>query len=146
MKPPYEDFVPLGTHLLRIEGDSLYLIARGRVSVDDMRTLIELYDQITGEHGLLFTFYDGNGCTGIDPAARKLVAIERPVKREPDLQVAHGVSTAIRMVLNMLLRAQAFFGNRGVNLVLFDTENAARAFFEAEREKIRQKHRASSSL
>ena len=141
-----ERFVPVGKHLLRIDDDSAYLIARDVLTADDMRVLLETFDRVAKESGGLFVLYDGTKCTGIDPAARKLAALERPTQREADLQVAFGVSFAIRIIVNMLIRAQALLRTRTVNLFILNSETEALAFFETEREKIRKKLRAASSL
>jgi hypothetical protein len=141
-----ERYSPLGTHLIRVDGDTVFVIARGQLKADEMRVLLETYDRIAVEQGRLFILYDGRECTGVDPDARKLAAEERITRKEADLQIAFGLSFAVRIILNMLIRAQAVLRNRQVSVRVFDTEAEALAFLVPEREKIRQEKDVNQSL
>jgi len=133
-----ERFRPLGTHLLHVDCDTLLFIARGSVTIDDMREILDLCTDIKKKYGRLFVLYDARNGTGIDPDARKLAAHRTPTQVQADLEVAFGISFALRVILSMLVRAQKVLQNRTVNLHVFASENEGRAFFEATREKIRQ--------
>jgi hypothetical protein len=141
-----ERFAPLGRHLLRIDGDSVYMIGRGLVTRDDMRMLLEHFARIKQEYGRLFILYDARQCPGVDAEARKLAADQPTSKDEADLQVCFGMSFAIRVVLNMIVRAQKILRNRTVRFFMLENEKEALQFFESEREKIRQEKRIKKSL
>lgn len=130
--------IPMGTHLVHLDGDTLVLIARGTLSFDDMKGLLDHFVRIKREHGRLFVLYDGVECTGIDADARKLASQLRSEDANANLRVAFGVPFTIRVLANMIIRAQKVLTNRDVRLHLFDHENEARAFFEKERDQIRR--------
>jgi hypothetical protein len=134
-----ERIVPMGQHVLRIDSDSLFLEARGTLTVSDMQVLIDHFGPIKRAFGILFVFYDGRKSTGIDPAARKLATTHRSDQTDADLRVAFGIPFGVRVLLNMILRAQKVLTHRDVSVHVFDKENDARTFFETEREKIRKK-------
>ena len=134
-----ERFRPLGTHLIHVDGDTLFLVARGSVTMQDMQNLLNLTGNIKREHGCLFVLYDARRSTGIDADARKLIANHAAKVEQADLEVAFGISFALRVILTMVVRAQKVLQSRTVNLHLFEKESEGRAFFEVTREKIRQK-------
>lgn len=138
MTEPDPSFEPLGKHLLRVEGDTVFLVARGSLTLDDMRTLLARYEGIKHEYGCLFVLYDARQGTGIDSDARQYAARRPARQQEADLQVAFGISFALRVLVNMMIRAQGALRSRAVNFYAFDKEIEARKFFAAEREKIRQ--------
>lgn len=138
--------MPLGTHLIRIEGDSLEMTARGMLRGDDMREMFEHFVRIKREHGQLFVIYDGRESTGVDADARRVASQLRNEEANADCRVAFGISFTIRVILSMILRAQKVLSNRNINVHIFDGEEQARAFFDAERARLRAAHAASKSL
>lgn len=130
--------IPLGTHLLHIQGDTLELIARGTLTYGDLKDLLDHFVYIKRKYGMLFVIYNGTECTGFDPAAYKLGSHLRNDDADANLRVAFGVPFAIRVILNMINRAQRVLTNRDIQVPLFDHEKDARAFFEKEREKLRR--------
>jgi hypothetical protein len=146
MNPPDGHLVPLGTHLIQVVEDTVSVTARGPITGDDMRALLDLFARVKRECGCLFNLYDARQCTGIDPEARKLASDQPSTNREADLQVVFGISFTIRVLLNMLIRAQKVLRDRKVNLYFFDGEIEARTFFEKERERIRREKALEKSL
>jgi hypothetical protein len=136
-------FQPLGTHLIHVDGDTVFLIARGSVTIDDMQYLLDLTASVKRQHGCLFMVYDARKGTGIDADARQMVATRATTNEEADLEVAFGISFALRILLSMVVRAQKVLQNRSVNLHLFDTENEALTFLEKGRARIRQEKAAN---
>lgn len=139
------NFTPLGTHLIRVDGDSIHLITRGTLTLGDMRELLDHFARIKREHRRLFVLYDARKAIGVDPAARKLATTEHSEKADAMLQVIFGVSFALRVVLTMIVRAQKLLRNRDVGLHIFDTEAEARYFFDKEREKLRRQLASKST-
>lgn len=138
--------VPMGTHLVHIEGDTLMVTARDMITVDDMRQLLEHFIRIKREHGMLFVFYDGLQCTGIDAGARKIASQMRTEDSNANLRVAFGIPFTIRVLLSMIVRAQKVLANRDVNVQVFEHEKEARAYFEKERDRLRRELSAKKSL
>jgi hypothetical protein len=129
-------FAPLGQHLIHIEGDTLVMVLRGVLTGEDGRQLLDHFARIKREHGALFVIYDGRQCTSIDAAARRLATHNRSNDGYEDVQVAFGVPYAIRVLVNMILRAQKLLVNRDVMFHIFASEKEARAFVDKERARI----------
>lgn len=146
MNEQHERVTTLGKHQLITDGDSVFVIARGTVTLDDMRGFLNHFARIKQEYGCLFTFYDGRQSAGIDAEARKLATDQPKSNKEADLQVIFGVSFTVRVVLNMIVRAQKVLQNRRVQLHVFATENEARTFFDTERNRIRKELGVKPSL
>jgi hypothetical protein len=146
MDDPGVQLLPLGTHMLRIDGDSLELIARGSLNGDDMRELLERFAQIKRKHGQLFVIYDGRASTGVDAEARRVASRLRRDEADANLRVAFGISFTVRVIMLMILRAQSALLQRKINVHVFEDEQQARAFFNAERDKLRAEFKASKSL
>jgi hypothetical protein len=137
-------FVPLGTHQISVEGDTVIFVAHGMLTVDDLREILNIYWRIKETLGQLFVFYDCRGSTGIDPEARKMATMQPRTKKQADLQVAFGISFTIRVVLNMIMRAQKVLRNREVTMHFWDNEATAWSFFQAERARLRQEKQIST--
>ncbi len=136
----------MGGHLVHIDGDTLVLTARGTLTPDDMRQLLDHLARIKHEHGRLFVLYDGRLCTGFESGARKMASNARSSEADANLRVAFGVPFTVRVLLSMVLRAQKVLTNRDVTVHLFDKEIEARTFFETERANIRRKLGIEPSL
>lgn len=133
-----DDLVPVGKHLLRVDGDTIFFLSRGVLSLDELKTLMVHYRRIRDEHGRLFIFFDSRQALGIEPAARNY---NPPLDRSlylPDLQVSFGASFTLRVVMGMFNRANRILRRKATPLQMFETESEARAFFEKERERLRQ--------
>lgn len=130
-------FEPVGRHLIHLDGDTIFLIVRGPLTRPDVQELFAAFRRVQVEYGRLFIFYDAREAGGIEADARRYAATVPTTIQEADLQVVFGLSFGLRTVLNMVLRAQKLLHNRTANFHLFDTEENARAFFEAERERLR---------
>lgn len=130
----------LGTHWLRVEEDSLFLTLRGALTADDLRTLFEIAVHIKQKHNVVFFFYDGRQCTGMDANARKVL----PKKELDDggaiLRVVFGIPFGLRVILNMVTHAQKALFKRDVRIHVFEHENEAREFFTQECQNLRKIH------
>lgn len=129
----------LGMHWLRVEGDSMFVTVRETLKAEDIRALFELADPIKRKYNRVFFVYDGRQCTGIEPAGRKVVPKVELDDAEAVLRVIFGISFPLRVVLNMLIRAQKALFKRDVRVHIFEGEDEALAFFDKERERLRKK-------
>ncbi len=137
---PISAFEPVGRHLVRMDGDTIFVVVRGSLTRSDVQDLFAKYRRVQVEHGRLLIIYDAREAEGIDADARQYAASVPATAKDADLQVVFGLSFGLRAVLNMVLRAQKLLRNRAGNFHVFDTEANARTFFEAECERIRQEH------
>ncbi len=141
-----ERFAPLGQHLIHAEGDTLLVAVRGVFTGEDGRLLLHHFTRIKRDHGALFVIYDGRQCTGIDATARKVATFNRAGEGYEDVQVAFGVPYAIRVIVNMIIRAQKLLINRDVTFHIFANEKEARAFIDKERVRIHREKGLKTSL
>lgn len=129
--------VVIGTHLVHIDGDSLCVTTRGTLTLEDLKQLMEIQYRIKSTHGMIFALFDGRQGTGIDPDVRRYTVADRE-RYVADLYVAFGVPFALRIVINMMDRANALLGRKYSPLRSFDKEEDARRFFEEERARLRR--------
>lgn len=135
--------LPLGKHLIRIEGDTLFMVTRGVVTGDEMVELFGRFDEIKREHGMLFVLFDSRLNTGMEPQARKFALEQTDVGRGADLQVLFGASFGVRVIINMILSALKLLGKKSTSVYMMGAESEARAFFEQERERVRRELKKS---
>lgn len=135
--------LPLGKHLIRMEGDTLFMVTRGVVTGDEMVELFGRFDTIRREHGMLFVLFDSRLNTGLEPQARKFALEQTDAGRGADLQVLFGAPFGVRVIINMILSALKLLGKKSASVYMMGTESEARAFFEQERERVRREAKKS---
>lgn len=128
---------PLGKHFISVEGDSVLFVSGGPTTYSDMVQLLRAFSEVREKHHQLFVLYDSRKSTGMDPAARKLAMSAESAKVRADVQVSFGAPFAMRVMMNMFNRAWQLLGRDEPLLHAFDTEAEARAFFNAERARLR---------
>jgi len=134
---PNNDSVLMGTHRIRIDRDTLFVTVRGMLTGEDMLALIQHFIHVKREHGCLFILYDGRECTGINADARRMASGAARPESDATLRVAFGVPYTVRVMLNMLLRAQKVLLNRDIPIRVFEHEKEAHEYLEKERERLR---------
>lgn len=137
-----DDFRPLGAHSYRIEGDVLFFRMKGVVSLADMCEILRLTAEVKEANGAVFTLYDSRENTGLDPAARKYATDHGSEKTHVVAAASFGAPFAMRVVVNMLNRANGILHkSRATPTMLFNTEAEARAYLLAARERERARAR-----
>lgn len=138
MNEPAKDYKPVGTHAILVDGDSVFVVIRGSLTVPDLSELLVVMKRVKRESGHVFVFYDARQATGIDMPARKDVVAHHPVDVQPETQVIFGLSFGMRVILNMLMRAQKLLRNFEVPLHVVESEDEARALFARECARLRK--------
>jgi hypothetical protein len=129
---------PIGKHLFRVDGDTIFFLTRGALSLDELRILMDHYRRIRIEHGRLFLFFDSRRSLGIEVEARNY---NPPLERSlylPDMQVSFGAPFTLRVLISMLNRANRILRRKATPIQMFETEVEAWAFFEKERDHLRR--------
>lgn len=137
MTEPVETYTPLGTHRIRVDGDSVYFVLKGTFTEPDLIAALDIMTRVKREHGWLFVYYDVREGTGIDSATRKAIITRNSVDSQPHVQVLFGISFGLRVILNMLIRAQKLLRNFDVPLHVVEKEDEARALFAKECARMR---------
>lgn len=102
-----------------------------------------MFADVREKHQHLFVLYDSRKSTGMDPDARKLAMSTESAKVRADLQVSFGAPFAMRVMMGMFNKAWKLLGRDEPLLHMFDTEADARAFFNAERARMRAESASS---
>jgi hypothetical protein len=137
-----DDFRPVGDHWVRVDGDLIILRVKGVVNLEDIKSFMRLQAQVKRERGSVFVLYDSRENTGLDPAARKYATDNSDADSRANAAASFGAPFGMRVVVNMLNRALVMLGRTGTFVQLFDTEDQARQYIEAER--VRQRSPAAA--
>lgn len=139
------DFHSLGTHLCRIEGDTLIIQLRGIITGDDMRQMLDHQMAIRREHGALFALFNAHASTGMSSEARRIVVEWKQMDAKPDAAAVYGASFTASIMLNMLIKAVEALGKAMVPTKLCSTEAEARAYLDEHRQVSEAKQSVSRS-
>lgn len=134
------EFLRVGRHLLRVEGDVVFVIWNGDVGLEDVRELFDAVDRACAGQPMLFMLSDSRSTGSFDPEARRWVMQQSRGRRQIALSVVFGASFPVRVVGNMIHRAMRLFVPDAPEIVFFGTEAEARAFIDEER---RRRHAAA---
>jgi SpoIIAA-like len=132
-----DDFCPVGDHWVRMDGDLIFLRIKGVVKLEDMKQFLRLQAQVKRERGSVFVLYDSRENTGLDPAARKYATDHSDTDSRVNAAASFGAPFGMRVLVNMLNRALVMLHREGTLVQLFDTEEQARQYLDAERARLR---------
>lgn len=132
-----EKYTPLGTHRVRVDGDAVYFVLEGAFTEPDLIAILDILARVKREHGRLFVYYDVRKGTGIDTRTRRAIITRNSVDSQPDMQVLFGISFTLRVILNMVIRAQKLLRNFDVPLFIVETEAEAKSLFARETTRMR---------
>lgn len=126
----------IGTHRLRIEGDTVVTRWIGVPLFEDVRTIYRQLELTLAEHGRLFIINDMRQ-SGL-PSAQARQWIAKWALNLPITAVINfGASLPIRVLQSLILRASALLGNQPkVEIVHCSSEAEAFAWIAAHRRKL----------
>lgn len=127
------DWIFVSRHRLRVEGDVLFIVYDGEMTIEDYRTLHLLLDEAISHHGVRYQLMDLRRIEPLSPDVRREMA--KVHSRSPIRAVASfGASASMRVVANLLGRAMELLGFKSrVRFILFKTEEEARAWIDGDR-------------
>ena len=131
-----DDFRPVGDHSVRIEGDIVFVRAKGVVKIEDMMQFLRVQAQVKRERGVVFVLYDSRENTGLEPGARKYANDHGEADSRANAAASFGAPFGMRVLVNMMNRALVMLRKDGAPVQLFDTEAQARQYIEAERARL----------
>lgn len=129
------EFLRIGRHLLRQEGDIVFVVWNGDVGLEDVRELVEVVGRIHAAQPILFMLSDSRNTGSFDPEARRWVAQQTKERSLIALSVIFGASFPVRIVASMIHRAMRLLAPGSPETVFFATEAEARAFIDEERRR-----------
>jgi hypothetical protein len=126
-------FFPLGKHSIQVDGDFIFMVVRGVVTLEDMKELLALQARVRRQYGSAYVLYDSRENTGLEPAARKYGTNNATPEMRVDAAASFGAPFTVRVLVNMINRAHDALRKPGTRTMLFDTELEARRYLEQER-------------
>lgn len=129
-----EEFELMGRHLLRGEGDILFVRFRGPVDVQEMQLLFAFMVRMQAQTPVIFHLYDGTQAGLTSPEARRWAAENMSGVHRAAGIACYGVNAVVRAIAQLHTRAIALFSKQpDVPMVFFATEVEARAWIDRQR-------------
>lgn len=129
-----EAFEVMGRHLLRREGDILFVKFQGPIDIQEMQLLFAAMVQMREGSPVVFHLYDGARAGLTSPAARRWAAENMTATHRAAGIACYGVSAVVRAIAELHTRAIALFRKQAaVPMVYFATEAEARAWIDRQR-------------
>jgi predicted Ser/Thr protein kinase len=123
--------------VIRIQGDVVFVRNQGETTVEDLHVIFQAYSLVRQKHGHVLALYDGRGGTSMSSDARReIIASARMPERVANASATFGAPFAMRALMKMLDRALMTLRGRSLGIVLFATEEEARAYLDNERRKL----------
>lgn len=123
-----------GRHEFWYEGDLLGVRFRGPITREAVEALRDAVNAVTAEHPRSFLIADLHECTGIDPEARKYMAVW---SNEPDRGLVgtavFGTGFMLRTLVTLTIKAIKMLGQARTDLLFFKDEAEAREWVRSER-------------
>lgn len=135
---PSQTDVLHGPHTeIRIEGDIVFVKTLAQTTLEDLHVIFGAYARVRRKHGRVLALYDGTKGAGMASDARKeIMASANMPDRETNAVATFGAPFAMRALVNMLDRALVALRRKSLGVVMFATEEEARAHLDRERQKL----------
>ena len=129
-----EEFELMGRHLMRGEGDILFVRFRGPVDVQEMQLLFAFMVRMQAQTPVIFHLYDGTQAGLTSPEARRWAAENMTSTHRAAGIACYGVNAVVRAIAQLHTRAIALLHRQvAVPMVFFATEAEARAWIDRQR-------------
>lgn len=129
-----------GLHEFSYEGDLLLVRFRGTITQEAVEALRDAVNAVTDENPRSYLLADLHECTGIDPEARRFMAIW---SRDPDRGLVgtavYGTGFMLRTLVTLTIKAIKLLGKSRTELLFFKDEAEARAWVRIERDSVAPK-------
>jgi hypothetical protein len=130
-----DEWRPVGTHLIRVEDDILYIRFIGDVSLADTKALTAVQEEILARHGHLFCITNLNEGGSFAPEGRKFLGAWN--KKHSVAGVAqYGGSLVAQVMALLMLGAIRAFGGNVPEMKYVTNEEEGRAWVFAQRAKL----------
>lgn len=114
----------IGPHLLRVEGDTLYMKFIGYLMSDEAHQMLTRCDEVCVKYGWVFMVSDMTDALPAPLEARKVIANWTLLGRYA--MAAHGISTPVRVIMQLMQAARKMMGRPGLEAYAAPDETAAR--------------------
>lgn len=133
------DFLTTDNLEVHIEGDVIVVKNFGVTTSADLQIILDTYTRVQSRYGHMFALYDGRLGKGMTSDARRALLDKREdSRRSANATAVFGAPFAMRILVNMLDRALMGLRRKGLGVVMFATEEEARAYLDEQRQQILQ--------
>lgn len=133
------DFLTTDNLEAHIEGDIIVVKNFGVTTSADLEIILDMYTRVHARYGHMFALYDGREGKGMTSEARRALLAKRDdSKQSANATAVFGAPFAMRILVNMLDRALLGLRRKGLGVVMFATEEEARAYLDEQRHQILQ--------
>lgn len=120
---------------VRIEGDLLFVRTRGELVAEAATQIIATYQQLIKEQGRYFMLADMSEAGSVPPALRRQLIVGTRAY-PPQAAAFYGGSIATRAMNALLISALNLLSGQRHNLASFHSEDQARSWLTAERQRL----------
>lgn len=128
-----DSFRPLGRHLVRREGDTIWMRYRGDLSVTEMAELFEIFDTVYQAYGYAMCLGDATHSSVPSADARRYQAERLKQRVFPSHTAIYGASAVVSTLATLTQRAIEMITKKPTPLSFHRTEAAARERLDRER-------------
>lgn len=130
------DWQQIGPHLIAVEGDILYVRARGAIDVPELLWMIDRCDEVVDRYGYVITLSDATEGTTMTPEARQCQAeFSRQHRDRLTVSILFGVNRVASVLINLIARALKM--TIGFDMRLIFARDEADALLHVSRERAR---------
>lgn len=127
---------PLGTHLLRQDGELVWVILRGVFSVGDAAALFAIVEKVQVQHGRFFLLGDLSATEVMPADTRRWIAEWSRVHGQPAGAAFYGANLLVRTFAMMLHRATNLISRGSAPLYFSRTEKEALDWLASQRQRL----------
>lgn len=139
------DWVPVGKHELRVDGDVVFARAVGEISWEETEILLSHLQQVERQYGYAFEVVDGSKGGGMSAAARRKNAEWHRTHHIRIELVVFGAGLLLRTLLTLLTNAFRLLDNRKIIPHFVASEAEAWAWVEQRRAQLQAEKRSPTA-
>lgn len=130
---------PLGRHLVRLEGDIIWIRQSGALSLDEMVSLFELFENLYERYGYAMCLGDATHAENPSAEVRRYLAERLKQRIYPSHSALFGASAVVRTLTTLTQRAIELVTRKSAPYSFHKDEAAARERLERERPLLQAK-------
>lgn len=138
--PAASSWMPLGPHLYRIDGDTIFVRTQGDATLESTRQYIELCKQLVAQNGYVLSVVDMTIAGVAPPEVRRYQAqASREFPPGTSETVIFGISPLPRTFVQLIARAASLLSGRPHGVEFVRDEAAALRWRDRRREVLRSR-------
>lgn len=127
--------VQIGPHVTLITNDVMHNTLRGDLILADLQELLQIVERVRAQRGMIFLLTDTRQLGTIEPAARQY-GVKWARTHTVEGSAIYGAGLMARALITLIERAITLVRAHHAPTVFFATEAQARAWIDAQRQKL----------